>query len=1288
MSLNFATQLAAMCKRRDAAVEQLSACEAACAASVRGVDVLKRRVAVEAAAAAGMAEQLVRAAKRPRAAAAAATGGEGGREADPRVESAALIVRSVMEARAGRASECVGRDGVLALARALVSRGGEEAMPTRATWGAAPNSLHGARVPDVFSSAHVEPCDLRASPLLQFRAFRVHPAFALTGVSRGSASVTNALDPAVPLCRFEVRGVCNDPACPFQHARQFLLGEREARDELHAYAPAHHAPSGAAYGAPSDPGAASGAPADPAPSLDAIAEDVWRHMVAQGVGMSDAAEARARSRRAGAAGGGAAQVAGSAAAAAAAWAPRWVAGVYDRARAAPERESTSVGMEWIDAVPARLTPGGAAPGRTALRGAEALLDETVLARLGLRPSLVCSAGAGVVRAATDATVALRSSVITFRRPPAGALADGALSTGGQPSAEGDAGVLAEFVPLLEENVSDGLGGGDCGNVSADDDEDAGARYFRGPVGSRAADAPACDAPSTTCGEEALHARTETVAARDQHDAVAICVGSAGAWLIPVLRELLGDCEVNLALSTLLPSMRTLSSSQARRAAGALRRVSVALEAPETHCSGAGWAVLLRLLDVVTVDGGERLRVALYAAQCAPASCAVWAAAAVAVGASDSGTHRFVSLLDEAVASVLSLGARPVTPAASWFLVACAVRRFSALWVAGHGGFALLGLEELLRPFVCSNACTAVHSRFEERSYDAAAGGSRVLAGVDPRAGCFMWQFYVFVVCVGALPSEDALADAAFALRFAPSSSAAYRLTAHWPAPGSVRGFSSSAADCAVSAWWRWSRSVAADHPAADTMFATLGCSVVDIELARMRGQPLPDVWPRAVCSPFLDASREAGSFSTHACRHVLMAALDGITSEFPRAAAERIVEEVLTLADDDASRDVIRFSAACALVVSGATERAVDFMASCPVGTTASSPDGDVEVVAVRIVCRTLTDWLTGPRTGSVALGRSLGSLMSSAAAACWPLWLCDRVWRLRAAVHAAFDASRVQDGRTKSAASGARSASFAKRAVHDMVSRMLRERAAVSASFQSLQRLAPEECVEEYLLELSQLSFGPPTLSLLLRSLVDMVRSRALCTSLRRCDVIAGCVLACPQNRSADFAPQLLSALELLHCSAACDLAGDGSLAVPAPMFRIAACVWAAATSALNREEVSSEDAMQVALLGALRARHDEGAWVSVLEAWLTHSDVAAAAVVSEAARRVLPHSATLWRMVRAAVLAGVGFGVAHECLPYTGGEYARASVRTAARIPALRRRRAQPWSSDVVEVRFHIIY
>lgn len=62
------------------------------------------------------------------------------------------------------------------------------------------------------------------SPLKQFKSFRYHPQY-LKEVSNGFRSLTysHTINSEIPLCRYELDGVCNDGSCQSQHLRSIGL---------------------------------------------------------------------------------------------------------------------------------------------------------------------------------------------------------------------------------------------------------------------------------------------------------------------------------------------------------------------------------------------------------------------------------------------------------------------------------------------------------------------------------------------------------------------------------------------------------------------------------------------------------------------------------------------------------------------------------------------------------------------------------------------------------------------------------------------------------------------------------------------------------------------------------------------------------------------------------------------------------------------------------------------------------------------------------------------------------
>ena len=72
-----------------------------------------------------------------------------------------------------------------------------------------------------FGTGHYTPYE---SPLKQFKSFRYHPQY-LKEVSSGYRSLTysHTINPEIPLCRYELDGVCNDDSCQSQHLRSIGL---------------------------------------------------------------------------------------------------------------------------------------------------------------------------------------------------------------------------------------------------------------------------------------------------------------------------------------------------------------------------------------------------------------------------------------------------------------------------------------------------------------------------------------------------------------------------------------------------------------------------------------------------------------------------------------------------------------------------------------------------------------------------------------------------------------------------------------------------------------------------------------------------------------------------------------------------------------------------------------------------------------------------------------------------------------------------------------------------------
>ncbi len=62
------------------------------------------------------------------------------------------------------------------------------------------------------------------SPLKQFKSFRNHPEY-LHEVLNGFRSLTysHAVKSDIPICRYELDGVCNDASCESQHFKTIGL---------------------------------------------------------------------------------------------------------------------------------------------------------------------------------------------------------------------------------------------------------------------------------------------------------------------------------------------------------------------------------------------------------------------------------------------------------------------------------------------------------------------------------------------------------------------------------------------------------------------------------------------------------------------------------------------------------------------------------------------------------------------------------------------------------------------------------------------------------------------------------------------------------------------------------------------------------------------------------------------------------------------------------------------------------------------------------------------------------
>lgn len=82
------------------------------------------------------------------------------------------------------------------------------------------------------SMGHFTPYD---SPLKQFKSFRYHPQY-LEEVSSGFRSLTysHTINPNIPLCRYELDGVCNDDSCQRQHLRSVGLSDDKILVDLGA----------------------------------------------------------------------------------------------------------------------------------------------------------------------------------------------------------------------------------------------------------------------------------------------------------------------------------------------------------------------------------------------------------------------------------------------------------------------------------------------------------------------------------------------------------------------------------------------------------------------------------------------------------------------------------------------------------------------------------------------------------------------------------------------------------------------------------------------------------------------------------------------------------------------------------------------------------------------------------------------------------------------------------------------------------------------------------------------
>lgn len=62
------------------------------------------------------------------------------------------------------------------------------------------------------------PATAYTSPLLMFGGYRLNPYYRLRSQQKlDSLTYSSTIDPAVPLCPYELNGACNDETCSFQH---------------------------------------------------------------------------------------------------------------------------------------------------------------------------------------------------------------------------------------------------------------------------------------------------------------------------------------------------------------------------------------------------------------------------------------------------------------------------------------------------------------------------------------------------------------------------------------------------------------------------------------------------------------------------------------------------------------------------------------------------------------------------------------------------------------------------------------------------------------------------------------------------------------------------------------------------------------------------------------------------------------------------------------------------------------------------------------------------------------
>lgn len=77
-----------------------------------------------------------------------------------------------------------------------------------------------------------------SSPLLMFQSYRLNPLYRTNEkLALHSLSHSNKIDPNRIMCRFELGGICNDPACAGQHFKDIALDKEELIQDLVCYAP-------------------------------------------------------------------------------------------------------------------------------------------------------------------------------------------------------------------------------------------------------------------------------------------------------------------------------------------------------------------------------------------------------------------------------------------------------------------------------------------------------------------------------------------------------------------------------------------------------------------------------------------------------------------------------------------------------------------------------------------------------------------------------------------------------------------------------------------------------------------------------------------------------------------------------------------------------------------------------------------------------------------------------------------------------------------------------------------